>query len=48
MSGVSVVDIIYNNDCMTGMRKLPDDCIDLIVTDPPYIMETIRQSNRLT
>ncbi|GHU57185.1 hypothetical protein AGMMS49975_22160 [Clostridia bacterium] len=40
MSGVSVVDIIYNSDCMTGMRKLPDDCIDLIVTDPPYIMES--------
>jgi len=23
-------------DCLEGMRKLPDKCVDLIVTDPPY------------
>ena len=27
---------IYNMDCIEGMRNLPDGCIDLIVTDPPY------------
>lgn len=30
------VDIIYNQDCLEGMRSLPDKSIDLIVTDPPY------------
>lgn len=32
------VDIIYNEDCIQGMKKLPDNSIDLIVTDPPYLI----------
>ena len=27
---------IYNMDCIESMKLLPDECIDLIVTDPPY------------
>jgi site-specific DNA-methyltransferase (adenine-specific) len=27
---------IYNMDCVEGMKMLPDDCIDLTVTSPPY------------
>lgn len=27
---------IYNEDCVTGMQKLPDECIDLCITSPPY------------
>ena len=27
---------IYNLDCITGMKKLPDNCIDLCITSPPY------------
>jgi site-specific DNA-methyltransferase (adenine-specific) len=27
---------IYNMDCVEGMRMLPDECIDLTVTSPPY------------
>lgn len=30
---------IYNMDCIEYMKKLPDKCIDLIITDPPYIHE---------
>ena len=30
------VDIIYNEDCIQGMKKLPSESIDLIVTDCPY------------
>ena len=30
------LDIIHNEDCMVGLRRLPDTCVDLIVTDPPY------------
>lgn len=27
---------IYNMDCIEGMKMLPDNCIDLTVTSPPY------------
>ena len=27
---------IYNVDCLIGMKDLPDECIDLVVTSPPY------------
>lgn len=29
-------DKIYNQDCLEGMKFIPDGSIDLIVTDPPY------------
>ena len=32
------LDVIYNEDCLEGMQKLPDSSIDLIVTDPPYLI----------
>lgn len=32
------VDVIYNEDCLEGMKKIPDGSVDLIVTDPPYLM----------
>ena len=28
----------YNVDCMERMAKIPDNSIDLIVTDPPYLV----------
>lgn len=27
---------IYNMDCIEYMRTLPDECVDLIIADPPY------------
>lgn len=27
---------IYNMDCLEGMKQIPDNSIDLVVTDPPY------------
>lgn len=27
---------IYNEDCLEGMKRIPDKSIDLILTDPPY------------
>ena len=27
---------IYNIDCLEYMKNLPDECIDLIIADPPY------------
>ena len=31
---------IYNMDCLEGMKLIPDNTIDLVVTDPPYLIET--------
>lgn len=31
---------LYNMDCMEGMKYLPDKSIDLVVTDPPYLIKT--------
>lgn len=28
-------------DCLKGMKQLPDGCVDLVVTDPPYSKEFI-------
>jgi site-specific DNA-methyltransferase (adenine-specific) len=28
--------MIYNEDCLIGMRKIEDESIDMIITDPPY------------
>jgi site-specific DNA-methyltransferase (adenine-specific) len=30
---------IYHRDCVDGMRRLPDGCIDLIITDPPFAID---------
>jgi DNA modification methylase len=29
---------IYNEDCLQGMRRMPDGCVDLVITDPPYLI----------
>jgi site-specific DNA-methyltransferase (adenine-specific) len=30
------MDIVYNEDCIIGMKKLEPDCADIIICDPPY------------
>lgn len=30
---------IYNEDCYEAIKKIPDHSIDLIMTDPPYLIE---------
>lgn len=32
---------LYNEDCMEVLKRLPDNSVDLIVTDPPYLIEKI-------
>ena len=27
---------IYNEDCLEGMKRIPDGAVDMIATDPPY------------
>ena len=33
------VNKIYNNDCIDGMKTIPDKTIDLVVTDPPFAID---------
>lgn len=30
------VDVIYNQDCLVGMKNIPDKSIDMILCDLPY------------
>lgn len=32
------LDRIYNEDCLVGMKEIPDNSVDLILTDPPYLI----------
>jgi len=36
--GIEIMEknIIYNMDCIEGMKELPSGCIDMVLTDPPY------------
>lgn len=36
MLGKFELNNIYNVDCAVGMQQLPSECIDLVVTSPPY------------
>ena len=29
-------DVIYNGDCIQGLKRLPDNSVDIVVTSPPY------------
>ena len=31
---------IYLGDCYELIKLMPDKCVDLVITDPPYLMET--------
>lgn len=46
MLGEYLENEIYNVDCVEGMRKLPENCIDLVVTSPPY--DDLRNYNGYT
>ena len=38
MNSIDVLplNMIFNEDCLVGMKKIPDNSIDLIIADPPY------------
>lgn len=33
------VDAIFNGDCIDGLAAIPDDSIDLVITDPPFAID---------
>lgn len=37
----NLINNIYNEDCLDGMKKIPDNSIDLILCDLPYNMTNI-------
>lgn len=39
---------IYNMDCLEGLKLLPDDSVDLIVTDPPYNLNKDFENDNLS
>lgn len=34
--GAFECNLVHNSDCVGAMQKLPDDCIDVAIIDPPY------------
>src|SRR3990167_4728444 len=34
------VNKIINMDCLVAMKQMPDKCVDLVLTDPPYSIGT--------
>ena len=30
------LNVIYHQSCLDGLKQLPDECVDMIFTDPPY------------
>lgn len=33
--------MMFNADCLDVMTKMDDSCVDLVVTDPPYLMNYV-------
>ena len=44
----NMVNEIFNKDCIDGMQCMKDSSVDLIVTDPPYLInyKTNRRKNK--
>lgn len=36
MNKSKISSILKQGDCLEILKKLPDDSVDLVVTDPPY------------
>ena len=33
-----MINQIFNEDCIKGIKRIPDDYIDLVIIDPPYMI----------
>ena len=31
-----MLDTVFNEDCLEGMKRIPDESVNLVLTDPPY------------
>ncbi|HEY5507105.1 MAG TPA: site-specific DNA-methyltransferase [Paludibacter sp.] len=41
------LNVIYHQSCLEGLKQLPDACVDLIFTDPPYYQYRAQNVQRL-
>ena len=32
---------LYHEDCIKVLQSMPDESVDLVVTDPPYLMDFV-------
>ncbi len=39
------LDVIQYNDCISGMKNLPEDCVDLVIADPPFGIDFSNKEN---
>jgi len=39
---------IYNEDCLEGLKRIPDGTVDMICTDPPYCVGTTSNGHKGT
>lgn len=37
---------LYNADCIAAMRTMPPDCVDMVLTDPPYNINFVPQRDK--
>ena len=37
---------IIHDDCLNILRQLPDKCIDLVITDPPYLIKNTKAGGK--
>ena len=36
MTSLPIIDAIYNEDCLEGMKRIPDSSVDFVLTDLPF------------
>ncbi len=41
----NMTDTVICGDCLEVMRGMPDNCVDLVLTDPPYGIKEARKNN---
>lgn len=39
---------IINADCLDILKKLPDKSVDLVLTDPPYLIKNTRAGGKVS
>ena len=42
----NLINKIINADCLDILKQLPDKCIDLVLTDPPYLIKNTRAGGK--
>lgn len=42
----NIINTVINDDCLNVLKDLPDRCIDLVLTDPPYGINYDLQQNK--